>query len=321
MSGGRKAALLRPAAPPDTSSALQPEIVFPTVPKTSSPLFLPLAWVQNLAVAGVIGGLRLFPYATRVALGGWVMRRVIGPLARYDRRVRDNLALILPDLPQAEVARITSDVLDNMGRTLAELYSPRDFRAVAARAQVSGAGLAPLMDALGQKRPVILISGHYGNHDIARAWLAEQGQAVGALYRPQRNPYFDRHFAATIRAVSEPLFARGRRGLAELVTHLKSGGALGMLIDQHMGRGTPLTFLGHRALTALSAAELALKYDCLLVPVYGIRQPDGLHFALQVEAPVPHSDAVTMTQALNDSLAAQVRAHPGQWFWVHRRWK
>jgi KDO2-lipid IV(A) lauroyltransferase len=94
-----------------------------------------------------------------------------------------------------------------------------------------------------------------------------------------------------------------------------------MLIDQHMRHGAPLTFLGHRALTALSAAELALKYDCLLVPVYGVRQADGLHFDLLIEPPIPHTDAATMTQAVNDSLEAQVRAHPGQWLWVHRRWK
>ena len=96
---------------------------------------------------------------------------------------------------------------------------------------------------------------------------------------------------------------------------------VGMLIDQHFGTGAALDFLGQPAMTSLSAAEMALKYNCLLVPVYGIRLADGLHFDLLVEEPIPHSDARTMTQALNDSLAAQVRLHPEQWFWVHRRWK
>lgn len=289
--------------------------------KTTSPLFLPLAWTQNLAVSGLIGAMRLLPYPRRVAFCGWLMRCVVGPVAGYRRRVTDNLALIWPDLPAPEGQRITAEVLDNMGRTLAELYSPTEFRAHAARARILGVGLEPILQAQARGQGVILVSGHFGNHDIARAVLAERGMQAGALYRPQRNPYFDRHFAATIRAVSEPLFARGRRGLAELVTHLRKGGLLGMLIDQHMRHGAPLTFLGHRALTALSAAELALKYDCLLLPVYGLRQPDGLHFDLLIEPPIPHSDAATMTQALNDSLEAQVRAHPGQWLWVHRRWK
>ena len=291
------------------------------LPKTSSPFFLPLAYAENLISATLIGALRLLPYPRRVAFSGWVMCHVIGPLAGYRRRVRDNLALIWPGLPQNEVARLTRAVLDNVGRTLAELYSPQEFKANVAGTPLLGEGLGQILAAQAQGRSVILVSGHFGNHDIARAIMATRGMAVGALYRPQRNPYFDRHFAATIRAVSEPLFARGRRGLAELVTHLRRGGILGMLIDQHIQHGAALTFLGHRALTALSAADLALKYDCLLVPVYGIRHADGLHFDLLVEPAIPHTTAAEMTQALNNSLERQVRAHPGQWFWVHRRWK
>lgn len=291
------------------------------MPKTSSPFFLPVAYAQNLAASGLLGALRLLPYGQRIRFSGWMMRRIVGPLAGYRQRVRDNLALIWPELPQTRVATLTEAVLDNVGRTLAELYSPADFKANVAGSALLGEGLEQVLQAQQAGRGVILVSGHFGNHDIARAVLAARGMAVGALYRPQRNPYFDRHFAATIRAISEPLFARGRRGLAELVTHLRKGGMLGMLIDQHMSHGAPLTFLGHRALTALSAADLALKYDCLLVPVYGIRQPDGLHFDLMIEPAIPHSTAAEMTQALNNSLEAQVRAHPGQWFWVHRRWK
>ena len=291
------------------------------MPKTSSPFFLPVAYGQNLLTSGLIGALRLLPYGRRVAFSGWLMRRVIGPVAGYRQRVRDNLALIWPDLAPERVASLTHDVLDNVGRTLAELYSPQEFKANVAGSALLGAVLDQILVAQAAGRGVILVSGHFGNHDIARAVLASRGMAVGALYRPQRNPYFDRHFAATIRAISEPLFARGRRGLAELVTHLKKGGVLGMFIDQHIHHGAALTFLGHRALTALSAADLALKYDCLLVPVYGIRLADGLHFDLLVEPAIAHTTAAEMTQALNNSLEAQVRAHPGQWFWVHRRWK
>jgi KDO2-lipid IV(A) lauroyltransferase len=282
---------------------------------------MPLAWLQNLVLTGMIGLLGLLPYAWRVPFGGWLMRVLIAPIAGYGKRVRANLALIWPDLPQAEVTQITRAVCDNAGRTLAELYSPKEFKALVADAQVIGAGLGPVLQAQADGRGVLLISGHFGNHDIARAVLSAKGLNVAALYRPQSNPYFDVHFAATIRAISEPLFARGRRGLAEMVRHLRKGGVVGMLIDQHFSSGARLDFLGLPAMTSLAAAEMALKYNCLLVPVYGIRLPDGLHFDLAVEAPIPHSDARTMTQALNDSLAAQVRAHPEQWFWVHRRWK
>jgi len=82
-----------------------------------------------------------------------------------------------------------------------------------------------------------------------------------------------------------------------------------------------LDFMGQPAKTALSAAELALRFDALLIPFYATRQPDGVSFACEMEAPVPHTDARAMTQALNDSLAARVHANPEQWFWVHRRWR
>ncbi len=276
---------------------------------------------QNLGVMAVIALLRALPYRWGIPFGGWVMRVLVAPLAGYKARVHENLALIWPDLPPERVSQITCAVCDNVGRTLAEIYAPEAFKALVADTPILGAGLGPVLEAQAQGRGVIFVSGHFGNHDLVRAVMASQGKPVAALYRPQRNPYFDRHFAATIRAISEPLFARGRRGLVDLVAHLRGGGMLGILIDQHMKKGASLDFMGHKAMTALSAAELALKYNCLLVPVYGIRKPDGFHFDLLIEPPIPHSDPVTMTQALNDSLAAQVRARPEQWFWIHRRWK
>ena len=105
-----------------------------------------------------------------------------------------------------------------------------------------------------------------------------------------------------------------------MLRFLRGGGMLGLVIDQYMEHGVPLDFLGKPAPTALSAAEIALKYNAVMVPGYAIRQPDGLSFHVHLEAPVPHTDAVTMTQALNDSLSEQVRAHMDQWFWLHQRW-
>lgn len=291
------------------------------MPKTSSPLFLPVSWAQNLAISALIGAMRALPYPWRVPFGGWAVAHLVAPAAGWGTRVRGNLRLIWPDMAERDVARLVRAVCTNAGRTLAELYSPDEFKAHVAASPIQGAGLQAVLQARARGQGVILVSGHFGNHDIARAVLAGRGIPVGALYKPQRNPFVERHFRATIGAISEPIFARGRKGLADLVRHLKSGGLLGILIDQHMRHGAALDFLGHRALTATSAAELALKYDCLLVPVYGIRQPDGLSFTLVVEDPIPPSTPEAMTQAVNDSLSAMVRAHPEQWFWIHRRWK
>ena len=81
-----------------------------------------------------------------------------------------------------------------------------------------------------------------------------------------------------------------------------------------------IDFLGHPAPSGTAIAELAIKYRLPMIPVYGTRQPDGLHVAVEFEAPIPPGTAEAMTQAAADSLAARVRAHPGQYYWLHRRW-
>lgn len=277
--------------------------------------------LENAVILGLIRGLLLLPYRWRVPLCGWVMAHLVAPVAGYRRRIRANLALILPDLPPAEVARITRAVPDNVGRTLIEIYSGAAFTARAASLPLTGAGVGILEAAHREGRPVVLVTGHFGNYDASRAALIARGFRLGALYNPMKNRAFNDHYVAAISAIGKPLFARGKRGLAEMVRHLRSGGMLGLLIDQHMRHGAELTFFGHRALTALSAAELALKYDALVIPTYGIRQPDGLSFQIVVEPPIPPGSPEAMTQALNDSLEALVRRHPEQWLWIHRRWK
>jgi KDO2-lipid IV(A) lauroyltransferase len=58
-----------------------------------------------------------------------------------------------------------------------------------------------------------------------------------------------------------------------------------------------------------------------MVPIYGIRKPDGLSFEVHLDPPIAHAAPDAMIQALNDSLEAQTRAHLEQWFWIHRRWR
>lgn len=276
--------------------------------------------LQNALLAGVIRGLRAIPYRWRVPMMGWVVARLVAPLAGYRKRVRDNLALVLPDLPAADVRRLARQVPNNAGRTLIELYSGAEFKAHVAHSPITGTGMAAVEAAIAKGQGVIFVSGHFGNHDVLRAVLSARGHDVAALYLPLHNPLAEAHWLAAISSISTPIFPRGRHGLAGLVRHLRGGGMVGLLNDQHMSHGADLTFFNHPAKTALSAAEMALKYGCLLVPVYGLRLADGISFELHIEAPVPPSTPEAMTQALNDSLEAMVRAHMDQWFWVHRRW-
>lgn len=276
---------------------------------------------QNIALRGLIGALKWVPYDLRVPLMGLAVAWIVAPLGKYNVRVRDNLAMVMPNMPKSEVRRMMRAVPNNVGRTLMEVYSGAEFKARVADTPIKGAGLQDILAARARGQGVILVSGHFGNYDVPRAVLSANGHAVGALYQPFHNPRFDVHYRKTITEIGAPIFPRGRRGLAEMVLHLRKGGLVGLLNDQHIAHGADLTFFDLPAKTALSSAELALKYNCLLVPVYGLRMGDGISFQLIIEPPIPHTTPAEMSQALNDSLEAMARAHMDQWFWIHRRWK
>ncbi|MEE9387776.1 MAG: lysophospholipid acyltransferase family protein [Paracoccaceae bacterium] len=278
-------------------------------------------WLTDKALRSVILCLLLLPYRARVWTMGWVTRRILAPLAGYNRRSLANLCLIYPNMSETQRHQITAGVADNMGRTFIENYSTRAFLPRMEKTAISGPGVDAIQTARETGQPVILASGHFGNYEAARAALVGRGYDVGGLYRPARNKYFNKHYAQTMLAFGGPVFEQGLKGTSGFVRHLKSGGLLVLLFDQHVIDGTALPFLGKPAATATSAAQLALRYNALLVPFYATRLPDGINFDIQFDAPVPHSDPDSMTRALNASLEARIQTHPEQWLWIHRRWK
>ena len=210
---------------------------------------------------------------------------------------------------------------NNAGRTLIEIYSGEEFVQRAIKAPIEGPGLARLEKARAEGRPVILVTGHMGNYDAVRANLIHRGYNMGALYRRMSNPYFNEHYVKSISKIGTPMFEQGRKGMIEMVRHIKSGGILGILTDLYVSEGELLDFFGQKARTSLITAELALKFNAALIPVYGLREPDGVSFRIVAQDEIPHSDAQTMTQAVNDGLEELVRDNMEQWFWIHRRWK
>ena len=269
----------------------------------------------------LLGILSILPYRTKISLGGLIYQKIISPLSGNRKRIVDNLRLIFPDLEKRKREELCSQVPNNIGRTLFELLSPNAFSNIAKSAKVSGPGFKILKDAQEQKKPVILVSGHFGNYDVVRVVLNTNQISVGALYKPMSNPYFNTFYERCIKQIAEPLFPRGRAGMGNMMRYLEDGNVVALLIDQYMSHGEPLKFLGHTAYTATSAAKLALKHDALLITFYVVRNDDGINFDLVFESPVKPSTPNEMTQVLNDRLEKQIRKNMGQWLWTHKRWK
>ena len=277
-------------------------------------------WLADRALRGLISTMLRLPYKTRVPLMGRALGKAIGPLAGYRKRAQDNLALIYPDMGVLDRRRLAEACCDNFGRTIIENYSWQEFGEKLSGTMATGDGLVHLEQAAQSQRPVIFVTAHFGNHEAPRQVLTRMGHTIGGLYRPMQNAYFNAHYAKTMTSWGGPVFQQGRRGTMGFVRHLRGGG-MGTLLYDVSAPGVRLPFMGHPARTSLSAAEIALKLDALVIPYFGIRQPDGLSFTVEVEAPITHGSAEDMLLDMNARLEAQIARNPAQWFWVHRRWK
>ena len=284
----------------------------------------PLRWkhvFEDRLTAALLTVTRILPYRKRIAVLGWIGAYVIGPIAGVRPRIRANLALIAPDLPESDVRYICRKVPGNMIRALAETFAGQDFIDHVKDSPIEGGGLGALEQARDAGQPVVLVTAHLGNYEAARVVLQERGCKIAGIYMPMRNTAFNARYVAAMSRIGSPVFPRDRTGLAGLLKFLRGGGMIGLVADHYMDHGELMDFMGQPARTALSSAEIALKHGALLVPVYGIRQPDGTSFRIRIEPPVPHTDAKTMTRALNTSVETLVRDHMDQWMWSHKRWR
>ncbi len=278
-------------------------------------------WLTDRAIRALIDRARARPYPRRVAAMGRLMQR-LAPILGWRQRAERQLAMIHPGMDAATRRRIADAVADNAGRTLIENYSADELHAHLADTPATGPGLAALETAATAGRPVLLVTGHFANHEVPRHVLTRMGHRVGGLYRPMQNRYFNDHYVRTMTEWSGPVFAQGRRGTAGFARFLRDGGIGVLLFDVWTKGGAQIDFLGHPAPTSTAAAQLAQRTGAALIPMYAVRRPDGLNFDVVFDAPVPTEGAPdAVMRAVTASLESRVAAHPEQWFWFHRRWK
>jgi len=275
--------------------------------------------LSDFAFRSYISAAKLLPFEARINLAGWMTTNVVAPLTGNRKRIRENLTYVMPELSHKEREAIVKQAPESMGRILMEIYSGKEFLDRIAKAPVTGPGYAVIEKAHKEGKGALLVTGHIGNYLAVLGTLLSRGIPSGSLYKSMSNTQFNDHYVDALTHFSSPMFARGRRGMADMIRHLRAGGFVGIAHDQRMNDAPLYDFMGKPAHTAESTAGLALKYGIDVVPCYGIRQPDG-SYEIQTEAPIAHTNVQDMTQALNDSLDAKVRAYPGQWMWTHNRW-
>lgn len=259
----------------------------------------------------------------------WLYRLL--PLRR--KVVIDNLRRVYGDVvDDAEIERLAQAHYGHLGRLLWEFlwfpWLPESRR----RSMVRVENLEALMAAHERGRGVLILTGHFGNFEVATAaGLAQYPQAQGRFHfvrRPIRPAWLDALVTRRFRKAGFGVLPK-RGGLDAILDRLAAGDIVVFPFDQHAGRkdGVLAEFFGHPAGTFRSLAVIALTTGAPLVPASSWREPGGQH-VLRFEnelPPVEHADAneaiLLNTRAYNRALERMIVRRPEQWWWVHRRWK
>lgn len=279
--------------------------------------------VFYLAVYGLFAAL---PLDTASALGGW-LARLIGPRLGVRRIARRNLERAFPEKSAAEIDAILTEMWDNLGRVLGEFPHLGKLRIYDdARFEVRGTEHVDRMREDG--KPGIFFTPHLGNWELAAYAVAQRGPflPLAIVYRAPNDTAAEWLLQLGRRRSGVELIPKGALGARRLIEILRGGGHVGILPDQKMNDGIAVPFFGRPAMTAPAIAQLALKFDCVVLPGR-VERVGGTRFRLTAYPPLklPNSgdrqaDIVTLTATINAIIEEWIRERPGQWLWVHRRW-
>jgi KDO2-lipid IV(A) lauroyltransferase len=256
-------------------------------------------------------------------------------LANYlDRRhretARDNLRQAFPGkYSEAELDRLARGVFRHFATMLIEIiHLPRVLHAHNWRRHLSMNGGRQIMGCLLSGRPLLIVTGHFGNWEMAGFALGLLGFTTHAVARPLDNPYLDDFFRRFREKTGQKLLAK-KGDFDEMEALLKKAGVLATLADQDAGpRGLFVDFFGRPASTHKAIALLALEHRVPLMVVGTPKVAEPMRYEvvageeIRPEEYDRHPDAVrAMTQRMTTALERLIRKTPEQYLWLHRRWK
>lgn len=200
------------------------------------------------------------------------------------------------------------------------------------KALVRVEGVPAMIEAFEAGRGILILTGHFGNFEVATVAGIEHFPQVKGRIHFLRRPIKPKWLSDMLtRRFNQAGFGVvGRRGsLEEIVSTIEKGDAIVFPFDQFARKpeGIAVEFFGHAAGTYKSMAVIALATGAPVMPAASWREPDGTH-VLKFWPALPTvldddvgAEIIRNTRAYNEALELAIVRHPEQWWWVHRRWK
>ena len=234
-----------------------------------------------------------------------------------------NLALAFPAMSGSQRRRIADDVFRSIGRLLTAIARFPSINAESVSRWIRYEGYEHFQMARARGKGVLFATAHLGNWELSAYAHALLSKPMNVVVRPLDNPKIDaliehRRTLSGNRLINKREFAR------PILKALHDNEAVGILVDQNasLDTGVFVDFFGIPACVNPGFAKLAAHSGAAVIPGFALWSHAESRYVLRFYPPVDITgDAEVDTRAIQLSLENAIREQPGQWLWIHRRWK
>ena len=260
---------------------------------------------------------------------GSVLGKLIGPLFRSKNIIKQNIKTGLGAIDEKREYEIINNMWSNIGRTFAEYVFLKDFkfnRTNFSHMRIIGSN--HLDEIKKNNEPVIFYSAHFANFELMAMELNKFGIKCAAIYRPLNNFFLNPLMEyLRMKYICPNQIPKGRMGMREIIGKVKDGYSIALMVDQRVSEGPRTLFFNKPAHTTTIPAQLALKYNCKLVPIF-LERKEGTNFEMTIHEPYKieksgndQEDTKSITLKINNIIEKMIIKNPTQWIWSRNRWK
>ena len=260
---------------------------------------------------------------------GSLLGRFIGPLFRSKHIIKQNIKIGLGEIDEKKETEIIYSMWSNIGRTFAEYIFLKDFkfnRTNFNHMKINGGN--HLYEIKKNNEPAIFYSGHFANFELMAMELDKSGIKCAAIYRPLNNFFLNPLMEyLRMKYICPNQIPKGRMGMREIINKIRDNYSIALMVDQRVSEGPRTPFFNKPAHTTTIPAQLALKFNCKLVPI-SLERKEGPNFEITIHEPYKikktgndEDDIKDITIKINQTLEKMIIKNPSQWIWSHNRWK
>ena len=250
----------------------------------------------------------------------------IGPIFKSQDTINSNIKQVFGEQTDDKIKSLVRNMWSNYGKVFVEYIYLGRFKSNDNHIDKKEKEI--LNEIKKNNKPVIFISGHFANFELMSMELTKFGINLATLYRPLNN-FFLNPFMEHLRKkhICPNQIKKGIIGTRKVISFLKEGSSIALMIDQRLSEGKKVPFFNKNAYTTTLPAQLALKYNCNIVPV-SIKRKSNDVFEMEILSPIniikktdEEKNKLEISLHLNKLLEKMLLNNPGQWIWTHNRWK